>query len=119
MRACIMCGNNSWSRNPHANLLCDGCGYCDLVLNNKNEPTILAGLSKKWERKQDHFYKSKYTGERVPNVIEKILSLDKLHCFKCEEEIEMGTYFTRTPPQRSSRARQKYYHDTCFKKMHY
>ena len=64
------------------------------------------------------YYKHKPNAYKIPNsaYFEKCMSLNKLFCYKCMEQINIGDRYYRV----FKRVRMpKYYHSSCFERMHY
>lgn len=61
-------------------------------------------------------YQNKPNAYKIPNspYLEKMLSFNKLMCFKCMEPIEIGQEYTYILTKVRMR---KYYHSQCYEKM--
>ena len=85
------------------------------ILTKLNLAAILKHYSDRFEER-GYYYTSK-RNRRIANYdyTEKILSLNKLFCLKCMEEIKIGDRFERN--MQSNKSFSRYYHRSCYESM--
>ena len=90
------------------------------VLNTVKQGQILGRMSSNYI---DMKWGTKYNNRKykIPNppYLEKMLCLNIVICYHCREHIKLGDPYTRSGSGGGNGKITKYYHSSCFERMHY
>ena len=53
----------------------------------------------------------------ISDYVEKLLCFNKVFCFKCRFQIDIGMYYEKGGDCGPCKTSQKYYHPDCYEKM--
>jgi len=81
------------------------------LLTLTKQRIILTKISQTMETRQHRIQPNHY--------IEKFLCLDKMFCYKCNELIELDTYYESGSNGSARRCFRKYYHSDCFNRLYH
>lgn len=78
-----------------------------MLLDKRLKAIILRRVSNDWDDSYNHT-----CVKRIPSWVEKMLSFNKVFCYKCEQEIELGQHYVRGSQGLAGHV-TKYYHKEC------
>ena len=77
------------------------------LLTFKHQRNILGRVSKALEK----------TEKDIPDYAQKMLSFDKVYCYKCYLEIEINQHYQKGGHTGPTRTWSKYYHGDCYEAL--